>query len=728
MTAGRYDFVVFSDDWGRHPSSCQHLFRRIAREHRVLWVNTIGLRSPAPDRFTLLRGWEKLREWTRPLRQVSDNIWVLAPIMMPITGNGPAAAINANITLRAIRRAMRRLGMDRPILWTSIPTAADYLGKLNERAVVYYVTDDYSLWPGSNAEKIRCADQLLTERSDLILACSKPLAEGHQGPNGKTLLLPHGVDFEHFAKSAVEPQELAHIPKPRACFFGLIYEKIDLDSLHDLARRMGELQLVMIGPVKTNVDKLSSLPNVHFLGPKPYDQLPAYLQGMDVLLVPYLLDDETLNKGPLKIRECLAAGKPIVARAIPDLEAFDDLVHLCEKPADFIPAVRAALAAQSPELTTRMRERVRNDTWEARARTVLDELDRLDNARPNGLPDPPCSRISNDLPDWSDYLSRHPQGRVLHDPRWAMLMQKAYGNRPFYLTAHNGKKITGVLTLVEQRSVLFGSHLSSLPYFDAAGILADDDNAADTLIARARELLVSRNVKWVELKHFAPIDGKLPCRTDKVNLYLPLPESPDALWQQLKPKVRNQIRKARQSQLTVHQGDVELLSEFYTVYTRNMRDLGSPSHHRRFFELIVDHFHQAAAVFVIKSGNRPVAAAFTLTDRDGLYVPWAGSDWRARSACPNMLLYWSMLSYACERGMNRFDFGRSTRDSGTYRFKKQWGAHEQPLHWQYLLRPGQALPDLRPDRGKYRAMVACWRRLPTPAARTLGPYVIGKLS
>jgi len=142
----------------------------------------------------------------------------------------------------------------------------------------------------------------------------------------------------------------------------------------------------------------------------------------------------------------------------------------------------------------------------------------------------------------------------------------------------------------------------------------------------------------------------------------------------------------------------------------------------------VQHLGPAVRFFVVRSGRRPVAASLTLTDRHAIRVPWAGSDWRVRALCANMLLYSSMLEDACRRGAACFDFGRSTRDSGTYRFKTQWGAEEVPLFWHYLLPPGGKVPDLRPDSRKYRLMVAVWRRLPVAVARLLGPRIIAKLS
>jgi glycosyltransferase involved in cell wall biosynthesis len=275
-----------------------------------------------------------------------------------------------------VRRAARRLGFRSPVLFASVPTAVDYVGRLGESAVVYYITDDFSLWPGGNADRIRTADRRLASAADLALPCNQVLADMHRGMAKQTCLLPHAVDLEHFAGGGAVPDDLPPHSGPRVCFFGLVYEKIDLPLLARLAKARQDLQIVLIGPVKTDTSVLAGLANVVLLGPRPYERLPAYLQAMDVLVLPYVVDEETLGKGPLKIRECLAAGKPIVARAIPDLEQYRDLVELYDRPEQFIASVEAVLQrTDRADLTLRMRQCVAADTWEARVETVMEQVE-----------------------------------------------------------------------------------------------------------------------------------------------------------------------------------------------------------------------------------------------------------------------------------------------------------------------------------------------------------------
>jgi len=335
---------------------------------------------------------------------------------------------------------------------------------------------------------------------------------------------------------------------------------------------------------------------------------------------------------------------------------------------------------------------------------------------------------STDRPDWDAYLNGHGQATIYHDARWGEVMRASYGNAAFYMTARRGGKIVGVLQLIWQKSLLWGSHLCSMPYFDASGILADDIEAEEALIGATDRLAKDMGSDWVELRQVRPLDNSFPTRTDKVTLRLPLAGDSAGFWKELKDKVRNQVRKAEKAELTADEGGPELLEDFHAVYSRNMRDLGSPPHGRRFFRLIAESFQDSIRLFVVRQGRQAVAAALTLRDKHAVHVPWAGSDWRQRKYCPTMLLYWKMLAVSCDTGAPCFDFGRSTPDEGTFRFKTQWGAKPVPLYWHFLMPEGKALPDLRPDSPKYRFMVACWKKLPVCMAQMIGPRIIAKLS
>lgn len=729
MTDRQYDFVVFSDDWGRHASSTQRLFTHIMHQHRVLWINTIGMRCVRADAFTLARGLEKIKEWQSPLRTINDNLHVLSPVMLPAAGSNMIGRVNTAVTVSAVRRAMKHLDMHNPVLLSTVPNAANYIGQLGESMVVYYVTDDYSQWPGSNADTIQQLDTHLTRQSDLVLACSQPLEQSHRPLNDRTVLFPHGVDVEHFDGHFDEPEDLAGIPHPRACFFGLIYEQIDIGALAALARRMPHLQLVLIGPVKTNLNAFADMPNVHVMGPRPYEQLPAYLHHMDVLLVTYLADESKSKCGPLRIRECLAVGKPTVARRIPDLESLSDLLYLHDDAEQLCDHVRTALAETRTDLRQSMRQRVIGHSWKQRADELLQHVDTTYQQRHPGIKSD-CNVTTHErTPPWNTFLDRQVTATIYHDPRWGRVLQRIYGHKPYYLTARRHGKVVGILPVVVQQSAALGRTACSVPYMDAAGILAVDDDARLALIREVRTLVRTQKLTGIELRQDSPLPSAGPCRTDKVTFRLKLLQDSLSLWEGLPAKVRNQVRKAQRAGLTTATGDdCTMLDQWYPVYLRNMRNLGSPPHSKRFFREVLQTFAPDVCLYLVYDHDQCVAGSLTLRDRYTRRVPWAACDVRYRAACANMLLYWTMLADACDTNAAVFDFGRSSVDSGTYRFKKQWHAVAEPLYWYTLGRHGWRLTQPARDNSAMQAASAVWRHMPEAAVRMIGPSLMARLS
>jgi FemAB-related protein (PEP-CTERM system-associated) len=216
----------------------------------------------------------------------------------------------------------------------------------------------------------------------------------------------------------------------------------------------------------------------------------------------------------------------------------------------------------------------------------------------------------------------------------------------------------------------------------------------------------------------------MACRRHKVIMQLALPDEAGLLWSRLDRKVRNQVRKAEKAGCVAQSGGAELLADFYGVFARNMRDLGTPVYTSRFFAEIVRAFSADTRVFVIRHAGRPIAASLAVAWRDRFEVPWASSIRVHNDKVPNMLLYWTMLQWAIARRHRTFDFGRSTPNEGTFQFKKQWGAEPTEVAWEYVLSPGGALPEHSPQNPRFRAAVAAWRKLPLVVANALGPAVV----
>jgi glycosyltransferase involved in cell wall biosynthesis len=375
--AERPSLLVFADDWGRHPSSCQHLVRRLQDRWRILWVNTVGTRQVRVDGFTCRRGWEKLRGWSSGLRQVAETMWVLDPPMLPAAANSVWRTVNRTLVTRRIRGVLRRLGMCDPVVLTTLPYTVWLLGNLGQRGLVYNCTDDYSYWPSADRDTLQQAEAEIRRRADVVLAASRRLQQLHRQA-ARCEYFPHAVDFDHFASAAGSralPAQLQQIPNPRVGFFGLIYEKLDFELLTAVVTELPQVNLVLIGPCDYRPAEFALLPRVHFVGPKAYDELPAWIAGLDVLLLPYVDDEMIRQSNPLKLRECLATGKPTVSIDIAEVRQFEPHVRVAASRQDFVAAVRQTLNGQADKTTVVQRQQsVRQESWEARAQQLHDWL------------------------------------------------------------------------------------------------------------------------------------------------------------------------------------------------------------------------------------------------------------------------------------------------------------------------------------------------------------------
>lgn len=324
-----------------------------------------------------------------------------------------------------------------------------------------------------------------------------------------------------------------------------------------------------------------------------------------------------------------------------------------------------------------------------------------------------------------EYAASGPRAPLSRKVAWLEILSKSMGHTPYALEAVRGNRTIGMVALCYVHSLLFGKFLVGLPYLNTGGVIADDSEAASALVDGAAELANRLDVRYLELRHEWALDHPSLAhrRTDKVHMRLELPTTGAALWEQVSAKVRNQVRKGQKHEFTVHWGGNELLDDFFAVFSRNMRDLGTPTFGRKLFATIVASFPGAAEFCVLRHGRTPVAAALLLHGAGVTEVPSASTLKAYNPTCANMLLYWHLLERSAERRQEVFDFGRSGEDSSTYRFKKQWGADAFPAEWQYYLRDGAA-NDMRPDNPKYRRLIAVWQKLPVAFTRCLGPRIV----
>lgn len=332
-------------------------------------------------------------------------------------------------------------------------------------------------------------------------------------------------------------------------------------------------------------------------------------------------------------------------------------------------------------------------------------------------------------PDWDGYVDEHVAATAYHRAKAVAVGADAFGLKTFYLTARDDDGvIRGVLPLVEQSSFLFGRFLVSLPFVTYGGILADDGRATALLAAKAGQLAQERNADHAELRHAHGVPGlSMAERLDKVSMVLELPQTETELSKRLGSKLRSQIRRADRELPEVVWGGIELLREFHLVFCQSMHSLGTPIYPLRFFEVVCRALEERARIVVVRIRGRVEAAAITVRHPSGVEVPWAAATAAAKRTALNMRMYWEMLSTAAREGSGRFDFGRSSIGSGTYKFKAQWGAEPRQLHWHYWLPANADVPMLNHSNPKYAVAIGMWRRMPLWLANLIGPHIIRHL-
>jgi glycosyltransferase involved in cell wall biosynthesis len=366
--------VVFADDWGRHPSSCQHLFARIAQRRRVVWVNTIGTRTPTLSRADLARAAGKLRDWVRaPVPAGSVPVRVVRPVMIPFEGFAPARRFNASTVGRAVRAALAQEPPGETILVTTIPGVAPLVGRLGEDASVYYCVDELSEWPGADRDVLVALEAELLAKVDLVVATSARLFEDKSARHARVRLLPHGVDWEAFrAGRGRAPEALLALPRPRLGFVGLADGRLDVALLDVLAASLPDASFVLLGPRQLAPGPLDRRANVHFLPPVAYADVPAVMHALDCGVLPYVRDALTARMNPLKLRELLASGTPVVSARLPEVEPYRAVVHLAEDVEEWRSAIAAALA-DGRRGAERRAAAVREEGWDRRS----EEFERL---------------------------------------------------------------------------------------------------------------------------------------------------------------------------------------------------------------------------------------------------------------------------------------------------------------------------------------------------------------
>ncbi|NLG42130.1 MAG: glycosyltransferase family 1 protein [Phycisphaerae bacterium] len=381
----RYDGVVcFAlGDWWYHNRGHfdMQLMKRFAQRVPVLYVNAMGMRVPSMRERSVFvtRVRRKLRSLMRGLTRWDERFSVLSPVSFPAYSRPWWRRVNAASVRLQVRQALRRVGLRRPLVWVVSPPAVDIACRLPRAALVYQRTDDFKHFTGVNQDVIAGMDHELVNQADLVIHVNRGLYEESLAHGARALLTSHGVDYDLFTPEPdqrAQPEDIAAVPHPRIGFYGGIdNHTFDSDLLLSVAAALPDMHFVLVGACSLPPGTFAAAPNVHLLGQKPYEQIPAYGRAFDVAIMPWRKNDWIAACNPVKLKEYLALGKPVVSTPYPEGEQYRDCVYFASTADEFADAIRRALCEDDAEKRAARRQRVAGQTWDALALTLLAEID-----------------------------------------------------------------------------------------------------------------------------------------------------------------------------------------------------------------------------------------------------------------------------------------------------------------------------------------------------------------
>ena len=375
-----FSILYFGNDWSaENRTSSHHIARILGERFPLLYIETPGMRAPSASKRDLKKLWRKLRAAAHPPRMVGEHMWVMTMPQIPFRRWPLVQRLNELYGQLVVRRALRRLGFERTISWFAVPHPGALAGKFDECYVVYYCIDDYSGLPDVDREVIRQLDDHLSRAADQVFVASRTLLERKRELNRNTIYSPHGVDYAHFSRASdpatpiAEPaRRLAH---PIIGFFGSISGWIDLELIAQLAQARPNWTFLLVGFASVDTSILQQCRNVVLAGAQPYSRLPEWAKAFDVAILPYQRSNPgAINANPLKLREYLATGKPVIAVSTPEIERFSHCIRIANTAEEFLWQIEDALENDSEEQQAQRVREVMGSTWEARVQQVLDDV------------------------------------------------------------------------------------------------------------------------------------------------------------------------------------------------------------------------------------------------------------------------------------------------------------------------------------------------------------------
>ena len=365
------EIIYIGNDWFADNKTSSHQIAGVlSKYNKLLYVEAAGQRAPRASKRDIHKIFKKLHSAWKAPDKVQEGLFRYSPLILPFHKYAFVRRLNKYILSRFIKRACRKVGFNDPLLWIILPHYASLLDSIQCKGIVYYVVDEYSSLPDVDVERIRKMEKQVLDKADVVFVVSEELLERKSKWNKNTYLSPHGVDTRHFNKSmddsTIIPEDVKAIANPIIGFVGLIEKWVDLNLIEYLAKARPDMSFVLVGRIVQNIARFRELPNVHFLGQREYESVPSYVKSFDACLIPFELNDVIKSSNPLKLKEYLAAGKPVVSVAIREVEKYGDLAYISNNYDEFLRHIDRALREDNSQKRDARVKAMEEESWAAK--------------------------------------------------------------------------------------------------------------------------------------------------------------------------------------------------------------------------------------------------------------------------------------------------------------------------------------------------------------------------
>ena len=384
MSGSALDSIVCfgGEDWWYHNRGHidMQLMRRFARIDTTVYINSIVMTKP-----NVIQGIKFIQKLTRKAKSILTGLkksdagfWVYSPFSLPVHHIGGLKTLNELILRLQLRLITWKLDVQNPVIWVACPAACDVAVKMRYTKLVYQRTDRFEEYPGVDEETIRQYDRKLKKHADLTVFVNEVLYEQERHQCQKAIYLDHGVDYEMFASAHEDPnrpEDIVDVPGQIIGFYGgFAKHTTDIGLLEKVVDLLPEKSFVFVGQLSSECAGLRTRKNVWIFGQKPYEQIPHYGKCFDVAIMPWKQNRWIQACNPIKLKEYLALGKPVVSTPFTELQKYQDVVYVAKSPEEFAESIRQALAEDCPERITARRRRVQDASWDSKAELVLDTI------------------------------------------------------------------------------------------------------------------------------------------------------------------------------------------------------------------------------------------------------------------------------------------------------------------------------------------------------------------